>query len=258
MSCAGEDHAQAGLQRRRHLRRRAHRRQVAGALSVWAAAPPAGCMVPPRGNPRACDASALPPQDFIVFYSWDGKLIRRIDANVKGVYWSDNGEQVGSARFRPAVLAQRRDAAVLCLAKSGAVPGGSCRGACVRVRVWGGGCCRWPWWATRASTCCASTPRWWSRRWPVSAGARAAAACNGSGRGSPWRQRVRDDGVGLREWCACAGGGTADPDGIDDAFELITEVRAALRPTHDAPHLRAEATAQPAPRAGACSARLAC
>mmetsp|Transcript_1936 Transcript_1936/g.2994 ORF Transcript_1936/g.2994 Transcript_1936/m.2994 type:complete len:1036 (+) Transcript_1936:110-3217(+) len=32
--------------------------------------------------------------DFVVFYDWEGRLIRRIDVQAKAVYWSDNGEQV--------------------------------------------------------------------------------------------------------------------------------------------------------------------
>ncbi len=32
--------------------------------------------------------------DFVVFYDWEGRLVRRVDANVKHVYWSENGESV--------------------------------------------------------------------------------------------------------------------------------------------------------------------
>eukprot|EP00798_Chlamydomonas_sp_ICE-L_P021129 gene21129-28016_t len=33
-------------------------------------------------------------QDFIVFYDWEGRIVRRIDVGVKSVHWSDSGEYV--------------------------------------------------------------------------------------------------------------------------------------------------------------------
>eukprot|EP00197_Chlamydomonas_leiostraca_P003888 CAMPEP_0202868228 /NCGR_PEP_ID=MMETSP1391-20130828/10511_1 /ASSEMBLY_ACC=CAM_ASM_000867 /TAXON_ID=1034604 /ORGANISM="Chlamydomonas leiostraca, Strain SAG 11-49" /LENGTH=917 /DNA_ID=CAMNT_0049548365 /DNA_START=115 /DNA_END=2865 /DNA_ORIENTATION=- len=32
--------------------------------------------------------------DFVVFYDWEGRLIRRLDANVRSVHWSESGNQV--------------------------------------------------------------------------------------------------------------------------------------------------------------------
>ena len=32
--------------------------------------------------------------DFIVFFDWEGRVVRRIDVGVKSVHWSDSGEYV--------------------------------------------------------------------------------------------------------------------------------------------------------------------
>eukprot|EP00877_Chromochloris_zofingiensis_P000490 jgi/Chrzof1/10441/UNPLg00368.t1 len=60
--------------------------------------------------------------DFICFYDWDaGKLVRRIDASVKDVIWSDNGELVaiaGDTSFY--VLQYNRSATEAALAAGGA------------------------------------------------------------------------------------------------------------------------------------------
>jgi coatomer subunit beta' len=32
--------------------------------------------------------------DFIVFYDWDGRVVRRVDVAAKAVYWSESGNSV--------------------------------------------------------------------------------------------------------------------------------------------------------------------
>lgn len=54
--------------------------------------------------------------DFICFYDWDaGKLVRRIDASVKDVIWSDNGELVAIAGDTSFYVLQYNRCASVCV-----------------------------------------------------------------------------------------------------------------------------------------------